>query len=52
MRNQLRPLFDRVVIKELDPVPNWNDPDWQERIDVDELNQREKIIKNLKARFK
>jgi hypothetical protein len=40
------------ALKEFDPVPNWNDPDWQERIDLDELNQREKIIKNLKARFK
>jgi hypothetical protein len=28
------------ALKELDPVPNWNDPDCQERIDVDELNQR------------
>jgi len=40
------------ALKELDPVPNWNDPDWQDRIDVAELNQREKVIKNLKARFK
>src|SRR6266478_2767127 len=36
------------ALKELDPVPNWNDPDWQNRIDPEELNQREKIIKNLK----
>jgi hypothetical protein len=40
------------ALKEFDPVANWNDPDWQERIDVDELNQREELFKNLKARFK
>jgi hypothetical protein len=40
------------ALKEFDPVANWNDPDWQERIDVHELNQREELFKNLKARFK
>jgi hypothetical protein len=40
------------ALKKFDPVPNSNDPDWQDRIDVAELGQREKIIKNLKARFK
>jgi hypothetical protein len=39
------------ALKERDPVPSWNDPDWQNRIDPEELDQREQVIKNLKAKF-
>lgn len=40
------------ALKEFDPVPSWNDPDWQDGIDPKELDQRDEVTKTLKARFK
>ena len=42
---------DAIVdaLKEYDPVPNWNAPDWYDRIGVEEVDQLDELIKKLKA---
>jgi hypothetical protein len=38
------------ALKERDPGPHWNDPDWYDRVSLEELDQLDELIKNLKAR--
>jgi hypothetical protein len=38
------------ALKAHDPVPEWSDPDWYDRITRDEVDQLAEAIKNLKGR--
>jgi hypothetical protein len=38
------------ALKEHDPVPEWKDPDWYDRINPDEVDQLAEAIKNMKGR--
>jgi hypothetical protein len=38
------------ALEQYDPVPEWDDPDWYDRITLDDVDQLDELIKNLKAR--
>ncbi|HVR57214.1 MAG TPA: hypothetical protein VMT72_10345 [Pseudolabrys sp.] len=40
------------TLKMYDPVPNWNDPDWYDRITLEEVDQLDELIKKLKAKVR
>jgi hypothetical protein len=38
------------ALKEYDPEPDWNNPDWYDRITSEDVDQLDETIKRLKAR--
>jgi hypothetical protein len=37
------------ALKEYDPVPDWNDPDWYDRITPEDVDELDELIKKIKA---
>jgi hypothetical protein len=38
------------ALKGHDPAPDWHNPDWYDRITLEEVDQLDELIKNLRAR--
>jgi hypothetical protein len=36
------------ALEQYDPVPEWDDPDWYDRITLEEVDQLDEAIRNLK----